>query len=86
MSYEKTLASRVKLLRERHDLLQAEVAEGVKLSTSTYSNIETGYAKSTKLKTVIAFADFYGVTTDFLLGRTDKTLDKYGTLIIDPHS
>lgn len=68
---EKTIGSRLKFLRERRNLKQTDVASAVGLSVSQYSNIETGYAKSTKLQTAIALADFYGVSLDFITGRTD---------------
>jgi transcriptional regulator with XRE-family HTH domain len=71
MEYIETLGKRLKYLRDSRELLQSDVAAAVGITVSTYSNLETGYASSTKLKTAVALADFYGVSLDFLIGRTD---------------
>ena len=83
MQLEKTIAGRLKFLREHHKLKQSDVAEAVGLSVSQYSNLETGYSKSTKLQTAIALADFYEVSLDFITGRSGRTLTKDKHFIFD---
>lgn len=65
-------------LRKGKNLTQEEAAElfGVKLST--YQKYERD-AISPSYETLIKIADFYGVTTDYLLGR-EKAPDPFGDL------
>ena len=54
-------------LREDHDYTQKAVAE-------IHPNVYRRYEKGTRtfpLDLIIKLADFYGVSTDYLLGRTD---------------
>lgn len=60
------------LRKDRH-LSQAEMAGLMSVSPATVSNYETGrYAPS--LDTVVWLAEFFGVTTDYLLGRTSDSV------------
>ena len=59
---------RLKEVRERKGLDQKEVAKQFGLSVSTISLYETG-KREPALETVVKFANFFGVTTDYLLGR-----------------
>lgn len=65
------MGDRLKQLREENGIHQVDVARAVGISNTTYSNIETGYASSTKLKTAIALAKFFNVSVDYLLGLSD---------------
>ncbi len=56
-------------LRNERDLLQKEVAAAIKVSVGTISNYEKGIHEP-DLSTLEQLADFYGVTTDYLLGRS----------------
>ena len=56
-------------LREDKDLKQREVAEYLGVSQNTYSQYETGVIALTD-QVLIKLADFYGVSTDFLMDRT----------------
>lgn len=49
------------------------------ISFSTYQNYETGKRLPTA-EILMKIADFYGVTTDYLLGRDEKTADPIETL------
>lgn len=62
---------RLKDLREDKDLVQKEVASYLGIDQRVYSNYETG-KREIPVKFVIALADFYGTTTDYILGRTNN--------------
>nr|WP_213974942.1 helix-turn-helix transcriptional regulator [Tepidanaerobacter acetatoxydans] len=67
---ENILGNRIKTLREREGLTQIEFAKILNISNTTLSQYESGQrVPSDEIKTKIA--DFFGVTIDFLLGRTD---------------
>ena len=63
---------RLKEIRKKRGKTQAEVAEylGFK-SLRGYQLYEEG-KNEPSLERLSALADFFGVTTDYLLGRTDK--------------
>lgn len=56
-------------LREDKDLKQIEVANVLGTSQQHYSKYETGEYEL-PLRALIALADYYGVSADFLTGRT----------------
>lgn len=59
--------------RKRKGLSQKELGEIIHVSQGSISQWEIG--KTTPdLKTIIALADLYGVSTDYLLGRTKNPL------------
>ena len=59
---------RLRDLREDRDMKQKEVAAILGIDQRVYSNYETG-KRDIPLHHLIALADFYRVTTDYLLGR-----------------
>ena len=63
------LYRRIRELREDNDLTQREVAEMLGMSQTGYSKYETGTNDIPTAK----LADFYNVSVDYLLGRTNKT-------------
>ena len=63
--------SRLKDLREDKDLVQKEVAAYLGIDQRVYSNYETG-KREIHTRYVIALADFYATSTDYILGRTDN--------------
>lgn len=65
------LAERLKLLRAERRCYQRELAELLGISLRAYQFYEDG-TNEPKLKSLITLADYYGVTTDYLLGRTDR--------------
>jgi len=65
------LCPRIKDLREDRDLKQRELAQMLRISRSAYSAYENG-ANAVPLEVLCALADFYGVSVDYLLGRTDE--------------
>ena len=64
------LIKRIKDLREDHDLTQMNVGEGIGISQRLYSYYERG-ERSVPPEILIALADFYKTSVDYILGRTD---------------
>ena len=64
------LAERLKTLREGRRIYQKEMAELLGLSLRGYQCYETDESEP-KLAALIALADFYQVSIDYLVGRTD---------------
>ena len=61
---------RIRELREDHDLTQNYMAHYLNVNQRTYSRYETG-ERSIPLEILCHIADFYAVSVDFLLERTD---------------
>lgn len=62
---------RIRDLREDRDLSQTDIAKYLGMSQTGYSKYETG-ENDIPTQILIKLADYYGTTTDYLLGRTDK--------------
>jgi len=65
------LYSRIRNLREDKDLTQKQLATILGMSQTGYSKYETG-ENDVPTHILIKLADFYGTTTDYILGRTSK--------------
>ena len=65
------LNTRLKSLRESKQLTQQELADKLNLSRVRYNNYETG-KRSPDYDTLQVIANFYDVSTDYLLGNTDN--------------
>ena len=63
---------RLRDLREDHDLNQADIAKLIGTTQQHYSKIETGKADIAGQQ-LLTLAAYYGVTTDYLLGRTNHS-------------
>ena len=61
---------RIRELREDNDLTQVFLANLLNVNQRTYSRYETG-EHEISLASLTKIADFYNVSIDFLLGRTD---------------
>ncbi len=61
---------RVRDLREDHDMSQRKVAEHLHMAQSQYWLYERGY-RDLPTDILIALADLYNTSTDYILGRTD---------------
>ena len=67
---------RLRDLREDRDLKQTDVAAMLGIRQTVYSRYERGY-QNLPLELLLALADYYGVSTDYILGRTnDPTIQK----------
>lgn len=62
---------RLRDLREDNDLTQERTAELLGIRQTVYSRYERGF-QNIPLEHLMTLADFYGVSTDYILGRTDK--------------
>jgi len=62
---------RIRDLREDNDLTQEQVGKAINVPQRTYSHYETG-TRMIPPNVLVALADFYGVSVDYLLGRTDR--------------
>ncbi len=68
----------LKELRKSYNLTQAELASRIGLSKAVVSKYENGMGYPT-FDVLIRIADFFGVTTDYLLGvAKGKTIDVSG--------
>ena len=65
------VAQRLKLLRKEKRLTQVEMAALLDCTEQHYQRIEYGKVNLPST-TLIFLADFFGVTTDYLLGRADE--------------
>lgn len=61
---------RLRDLREDHDKTQQEIADVLNMHRSVYRRYESG-ERETPAWVVVKLADFYRVSADYLLGRTD---------------
>lgn len=64
------ILQRLRDMREDRDLTQTEVAEVLHVRQNTYSQYEIGI-HAIPVEALCRLADFYGVSEDYLLGRTD---------------
>ncbi|WP_317854058.1 helix-turn-helix transcriptional regulator [Chakrabartyella piscis] len=63
---------RLKDLRNDHDLVQKEVAHHLGIDQRVYSNYEIG-KREIPAHLIVALADFYNTSTDYILGRTNHS-------------
>jgi transcriptional regulator with XRE-family HTH domain len=63
--------ARMRALREDRDLTQREVGALINKSQQGYSHIEDGRAEL-KIADLIVLCEFYKVSADYFIGRTDK--------------
>jgi len=62
----------IRCLREDRGLHQKDIAKLIETTQQQYSKYETGETEiSTRV--LIVLADFYGTSTDYLLGRTNRS-------------
>lgn len=62
---------RIRDLREDHDLTQRELAKKLNMPQSQYFRYEQGY-RDIPTDILIALADLYNTSTDYILGRTNN--------------
>lgn len=61
---------RIRDLREDRDWSQKELSEQLGMSQTGYSKYETG-ENDVPVRVLVALAEIYGTSVDYLLGRTD---------------
>lgn len=64
------ISDRLKLLRLSRKLTQRDVAASTGITEKGYQYYE--YGRTPRLAQLVALADFFGVSVDYLIGRTDN--------------
>jgi len=64
------ISKRLRALRKERKLLQRDIAKYLNITTSAYGYYEQGKRRA-DAETIKKLADFFNVSTDYLLGRTD---------------
>jgi len=67
------IKNRIRDLREDLDLRQIDVSNATGIDQKTLSNYETGKTNPDSYS-IIKLADFFGVSTDYLLGYSDISI------------
>ena len=67
----KVLGSRLCALRKERGLRQVDIAEMLDLTQTHYQRVEKGKINIPTL-TLCTMADYFGVSTDYLLGRSEE--------------
>ena len=62
---------RIRDLREDHDKTQNEIAALLGTSQTMYARYERG-ANEMPIRHLLTLADYYGVSTDYILGRSNN--------------
>lgn len=70
MEPEARFAERLKMLRQRLDLSQVELAERVAVAQNTISKWERG-GSTASVPELLTLCDLFGVSCDYLVGRSD---------------
>ena len=63
--------NRIRDLREDEELTQGEIADKLYMQREVYRRYETG-ERMPPFDFMVRLADFYGVSLDYLAGRTNK--------------
>lgn len=63
--------TRLRNIREDHDLTQAEVGKILNKSQQGYNHIEAGRAEL-KIDDLVRLCQYYNLSADYLIGLTDK--------------
>lgn len=66
------ISEKLKALRKSHNYTIQTVADGIGIAVRTYQNYEYGQREISS-EALFKLADFYHVTTDYLLGRDTAT-------------
>ncbi|HEY3365732.1 MAG TPA: helix-turn-helix transcriptional regulator [Symbiobacteriaceae bacterium] len=79
--YSRALADRLKMLRESLGMVQQEIADLFNSSRNVPSQWESGL-REPSYEHLLTLAEFYGVTTDWLLGRAGAQFDDHAITAI----
>lgn len=67
------LSNRLRMLRKQKKLSQQEIAEMIGVTRQAYSHYELG-RRNPDYKQLVTLCDFYGVSLEYLLGRSDEEI------------
>ena len=62
---------RLRVLREEKGLTQEKIARTIDMPLRSYNRLESDGAKA-HYDTLLKIADYYDISVDWLMGRTDK--------------
>ena len=71
MEIQEIMGERLCLLRKEKKLRQVDMADFLHITQTHYQRVEKGRINIPTL-TLCALADYFGVTTEYLLGRSDR--------------
>ena len=74
-----SFADRLKELRKENGVTQKQIAELLGIAERNYRRYEAGGVDPSSSSTSI-LADYFGVSTDYLLGRTNYWIDADGNI------
>ena len=66
------LGRRLAEARKARNISQIRLAMAADVAPNTIARLEQGYAQSIRSDSLLKLADTLGVSTDYLLGRTDR--------------
>ena len=72
-AYKEKYPSRIRSLREEYGSSQEQTAKLLGISQTMYARYESGYSKM-PIKYVVILAKHYNVSTDYILGVSEKKL------------
>lgn len=72
MSSIKTMSDIIRGLREDNDLNQSQIANIISSTQQQYSKYELGISEM-PAQSIVKLADYYNVSTDYLLGKIDSS-------------
>lgn len=64
-------SERLRELRKEKNVTQSKMADFLGIKLRSYQNYEGG-SRRPDYEGLVSLADYFGVTTDYLLGRTDQ--------------
>lgn len=67
-----SFSHRIKELRQKHNVSQQELADLLGVSTRAWRFYESG-EREPNMARLILLADYFNISLDYLLGRSDKT-------------
>jgi len=71
MICRKIFAERLTELRKQKSITMKELSNAINMTKAAVGNLENEY-RSPSLETAVALADFFDVSIDYLVGRTDN--------------
>ena len=74
------MTNRIRDLREDMDLRQIDVSKATGIDQKTLSNYETGKTRPDS-EALIKLADFFNVSIDYLIGRSERSLSSNRDII-----
>ena len=73
----KIFAERIHALRKDRNIRREDIAKEIGISFQSYRRYETD-ERDPSAPTIVAMADFFNVSTDYLLGRKDEPFEVNG--------